>query len=313
MNTLNNTFEPQTLADDLHEVRCIYAQLFDRLSGMDWDKLVKGGSKEWTLHETIAHLVALNGAGLEGIMYALRGENYTFNGLESRYELNDYNRKGIDEHMDVPRKELCAKLLEILDAATGIARNLSPDQADLTLEMSIYNRPVKIVEAISIIIFHAGLAHSAQVAEPVGLPPLWMQLSPEFRHRMVTRTLRAFSMLYRLDIFDSQRDMLVFRIDGPEGGEWYVELSPDHPTSGEAAVAHPGLVIHLHNIAVFCQMLTSRLNIPMALISGRMRLRGDLRLFLRMDTMFSVDARPKVALQARNPSDRQQALETLSR
>jgi hypothetical protein len=313
MYTLNNTFEPKTLADDLHEVRRIYAQLFDRLSGVDWNKPVQGGTKEWTLHETIAHLVALNGAGLEGIKHALRGENYTFIGLESRYKLNDYNRKGIDEHMDIPRKELCAKLLDILDEATGIARNLSSDQADLTVEMSIYNRPVTIVEAISIIIFHAGLAHSAQVAEPAGLPPLWMQLSPEFRHRMVARTLRAFSMLYRLDLFGSLHDTLIFRIDGPEGGEWYVELSPDHPTSREGAVEHPGLVIHLRNTAVFCQMLTSRLNIPLALISGRMKLRGDLRLFLRMDTMFSVDARPKVALLAKKPSDRQQALETLSR
>ena len=35
----------------------------------------------------------------------------------------------------------------------------------------------------------------------------------------------------------------------------------------------------------------------MALISGAMKLRGDLRLFLRMDTLFSVDARPKVAVE----------------
>jgi hypothetical protein len=42
-------------------------------------------------------------------------------------------------------------------------------------------------------------------------------------------------------------------------------------------------------------MLTGRFNLPLGLISGRMKLRGDLRLFLRMDTLFSVDARPKVA------------------
>jgi hypothetical protein len=60
--------------------------------------------------------------------------------------------------------------------------------------------------------------------------------------------------------------------------------------SGEGAVNHPGLVLHLRETAVFCQMLTGRFNIPIGLISGNTKLRGDLRLFLRMDTLFSVDA-----------------------
>ena len=145
--------------------------------------------------------------------------------------------------------------------------------------------------------FHAGLFHSAQVAEPAGLPPLWRQLSPEIRHRVIGRTMRAFSLLYRRDIGGSLRTTLVFRVDGPGGGEWYVDLAPEAATSGEGVVAHPGLVIHLRDTAVFCRMLTSRLNLPMSLISGALRLHGDLRLFLRMNTLFSVDARPPVAAQ----------------
>lgn len=292
MNTLNKTFDPQTLADDLYEVRRIYAEFFARLDEAAWDKPVKGGPKEWTLHETIAHLCALNEAGLESIQHTLRSEPYTFSGLDNRYEFNAFNRKGIDEHLDIPMKELCAKLLDILDEAARIARNLQPDQAELTAQMAIYNRPVRIIEALSIILFHVGLVHSAQVAEPAGLPPLWTQLSPEIRHRVIGRAMRAFSLLYRGDIGGSLRATLVFRINGPGGGEWYVELSPEAPSSGEGAVDHPGLVIHLRETAVFCQMLTSRLNLPIALISGNMKLSGDLRLFLRMNTLFSVDARP---------------------
>ena len=62
---MNTTFDPQTLADDLSGVRRIYARFLDRLDEISWDKPVKGGGKEWTLHETVAHLCALNGAGLE--------------------------------------------------------------------------------------------------------------------------------------------------------------------------------------------------------------------------------------------------------
>jgi hypothetical protein len=297
MNTkpLDKTFDPQTLADDLLEVRRIYAEFFAALKESDWDKPVKGGSREWTLHETIAHLCALNGAGLESIQHTLRGEPYIFTGLEDRYKLNAYNRKGIDDLLGIPMKELCARFLDIHNEAARIAHDLRPDQAGLTSSMSIYNRPVSIVEALSILTFHAGVIHATQVAEPAGVPPLWEQLSPGFRQRAIERVMRAFSLLYRLDIGGSQRATLAFRIDGPDGGEWYVKLSPDAPTSGEGVVKHPNLTIHLRETAVFCRMLTGRLNLPVALLTGQMKLRGDLRLFLRMNTLFSVDARPRAA------------------
>jgi hypothetical protein len=294
-DTMNKTFDPETLADDLTEVRRIYAGFFAGLAEADWDKPVRRGPKEWTLHETVAHLCALNGAGLESINHTLRGEPYTFRGLDSRYELNAYNRKGIDEYLGLPMNELCTKALDILHEAANIAHGLTEIQAGLTSQMSIYNRPVSIVEGLSIINFHAGLIHSAQVAEPAGQPPLWMQLSPEIRHRMIGRVMRAFSLLYRFDIGGSLRAALVFRVDGPGGGEWYVDLAPEAATSGEGAVEHPKLLIHMRETAVFCRMLTGRLNLPVALISGAMKLRGDLRLFFRMGTLFSVDARPKLA------------------
>jgi hypothetical protein len=125
------------------------------------------------------------------------------------------NRRGIDEHLDVPVRALCAELLDILSQAASIARNLPQGQAELTMQMPIYNRPVRTVEALSIMMIHAGLFHSAQVTETAGLPPLWMQLSPEIRHRVIGRVMRAFSLLYRQDIGGSLRATLVFRIDGP--------------------------------------------------------------------------------------------------
>ena len=285
-------FDPKTLAEDFAEVHQIYSRFFASLNESDWDKPLKGSPKEWSLHETVAHLVALNGDGVASIKHTLRGESFTFVGLEYRYKFNAWNRKGIDDHLHIPLKELCVAALRILDEAALIARALRPDQAQMTARMPIYNRPVSIAEALSIIIFHAGLAHAAQVAEPAGVPPLWTQHSPEFRHRMIGRVMRAFSLLYRLDFGGPLRDTIVFRIDGSDGGEWYVKLSPDAPTSGEGIVEHPGLVIHLRETAVFCQMLTGRFNLPVGLISGAMKLRGNLRLFLRMNTLLSIDARP---------------------
>ena len=291
-DTVTATINPQTLADDLAEIRQIYSQFFTALKESDWDKPVKGGPKEWTLHETIAHLVALSGAGLDSVKHTLRGEPYIFVGLETRYQLNAFNRKGIDDRLDVPMKELCGQFLTILDEAGNIARMLQPDQTELTAYMSIYNRPVTILEALTIITIHAGVFHSAQVAEPAGLPPLWMQLSPEIRHRMFGGTMLAFSLLYRGDIGGSLNATIAYRIDGPGGGEWQVVVSPQRSTSSEGIANRPDIEIHLRGTNVACQLLTDRLNLPLALVRGDVKLSGDLRLFLRMNTLFSVDARP---------------------
>jgi hypothetical protein len=288
---MNNTFDPQTLARDLGQVRCNYANFFAGLTAADWERPAKRGPEEWNLHKTVAHLCALTGAGLESIQYALRGETYAFAGLDDRYHFTAYNLRGIDEHLPLPMKDLCAEWLDILDQTANIACNLQPGQGELASQMPIYNRPVKVIEAISIIMFHAGLHHSAQVAEPVGVPPLWIQLSPEIRHRVIGRVMRALSLLYRYDLGGDLRAVFAFRVGGPGGGSWHVNVSPGSTASDEGDIDHPSLVIQLRETAVFCRMFTGRVNLPIALLTGQLRLRGNLRLFRRFGSLFSVEAR----------------------
>jgi len=288
---MDTIFDPHILADDLCEVHRIYADFFSGLQMEDWDKPAKRGSQEWNLHETVAHLCALTGAGLESIQYTLRGEEYIFDGLTDRYHFVVYNRHGIDEHLSLPMKELCAEFLNILDQTAHIARTLQPDQSELASEMPIHNRPVKITEAMSIMMFHAALHHSAQVAEPAGVPPLWKQLSPEIRHRVIGRVMRALSLLYRHDLGSDLRAIIAFEMEGPGGGSWHVDVSPERTSSTEGVVEHPSLVLHFRKTDIFCQLMTVRLNLPLALLTGQLKLRGDLRLFPRFGSLFSVDAR----------------------
>ena len=288
---MQNTFDVQTLANDISEVRRVYANFFNGLSAADWDKPVKGGPREWTLHETVAHLCALSGAGLESIEQTLAGKTYVFEGLDDRFHFVAYNRSGIDAHLALPMRALCDEFLEILDRAAAIASQLDGPQAELTSEMPIYNRPVKVVEALSILMFHAGLHHSAQVAEPAGVPPLWQQLSPEVRHRVIGRVMRALSLLYRYDLGKGLKAVIVFQVDGPGGGSWHIDITPQGVTSDEGPVSSPSLVVHLREAAIFCHMFTGRFNLLVALATGRMKLSGDLRLFPRMSSLFSVDAR----------------------
>lgn len=288
---MDTIFNPQILADDLCEVHRIYSNFFSGLSMKDWDKTVKGGSKEWNLHETVAHLCALTGDGLESIRGTLRGQEYIFEGLTDRYQFNTYNRHGIDQHLALPTKELCTEFLNILEETACIARNLQPHQAELTSMMPIYNRPVKITEAMAIMMFHAGLHHSAQVAEPAGVPPLWKQLSPEIRHRVAGRVMRALSLLYRYDLGGDLRAVFAFQIDGPGGGNWHVDVSPAAASSAEGIADHPSITLHFSKTDGFCQLMTGHLNFPLALVTGQLKLHGNLRLFPRFGSLFSVDAK----------------------
>ena len=294
----DTSFDPLTLARDLDEVARIYARLFTTVDTSGWDRPSRRGRKEWTLHETIAHLCALNGAGLESIAHAVRGQPYTFEGLDSRYQLDAYNRKGIDDLVGMPADALFAEFLRVHEGAAEVARTLPPTLAELAVSMPIYNRPVQIAEALGIIVMHAGLVHTAQVAEPAGVPPLWTQLPPDIRHRQIGRLMRAFTLLYRRDIAGSLRASLAFRVDGPGGGEWSVELSPESALSREGAAESPSLILRFRDTDEFCRLPTGRLNVPLALLTGRLKLRGDLRLFLGMSKLFSVDARPEAATPA---------------
>lgn len=288
---MNETFNPIILANDTDEVRRIYASFFNGLSDRDWQKPVKGWPKEWNLQETVAHLCALNGHGLQSIQAALRGEIYTFPRLENRYQFNAFNREGIDAHLHLPRQVLCEKLLGILEQSAAIVRNLPPEQTETATQMPIYNRPVKVVEALGIIMFHTGLHHTAQVAEPAGVAPLWNQLSPEIVHRTIGRVMCALSLLYRYDLGGDLRTVIAFSVEGSGGGNWQVSVSPEQAVALEGISARPGLTITLRDIATFCQMFTGRVNLSLALLTGQIKLHGNLRLFSRFGTLFSVDTR----------------------
>src|ERR1051326_6155227 len=126
---MDTTFDPGLLADDLREVNGVYADLFRALSRDRWDQPARRGVEEWTLRETIAHLCALKGDGLQSVRHALNGETYTFRGLESRYDLESYNRKGIDDHLGTSVEVLCKEFLRVHGEAADLAGALDPAMA----------------------------------------------------------------------------------------------------------------------------------------------------------------------------------------
>ena len=70
-----------------------------------------------------------------------------------------------------------------------------------------------------------------------------------------------------------------------------MEVSPEQCRSGAGPVNRPRLTFHFRKTDEFCKLFTGRFNLPLALLAGRLKLGGDLRLFTRFGSLFSVDAR----------------------
>jgi hypothetical protein len=285
--------DPQTLAADLRIIREAYVSLF---ASIDREALARTGRADhggWTMREVAAHLGALNGAGIESVRHTLRGEDYRFEGLDDRYHFNAYNRAGIDQSLAAGTAFSLDRAVAVLADGEHIAEVLSVAQAATTAPLPIYNRRVRVDETLSIEALHSGLLHSAQIADPAGVPPLWSQFDEGVQHRLISRLMLAFSLLYRLDLADGLRDTVAFRVGGPGGGEWYLDLRPDGADWHEAPLAHPGLSVRMRSTATLFRMATQRIRMPVALATGEVRVSGHLRLFTGLGRLTSVDARPK--------------------
>ena len=285
----DDAFAAQMLAADLARVRQIYALFFAGLTAADWRYPALDEGKEWNLREVVAHLGALTELGQASIEAALRGEAIAFPGLPNRFQFSRFNRQQIDERLHHEPDALAADFLEALSRSVDTAANLEPGEAECTVALPIYNRPVRVDELLGIQVMHPGLTHAAQVAEPAGVAPLWTHLAPDVRYRTFSRVVRALSLLYRQDLGGDLRAKIVFRVGGEGGGTWNVHLSPRDPSSGKGAAPNPNLTLSFRDASMFCRMFTGRLNLLGAVLGGAMRPRGDLRLFLRFGSLFSVD------------------------
>lgn len=285
----DHAFEAETLAADLAQVHDIYSAFFSALTAADWKHPQPGANGEWNLREVVAHLGALTELGQESIEAALRGEAMAVPGLSNRFQFSAFNRQKINERLELAPEVLSSSFLDALSRSIDTAAAVSPRELDCTVSLPIYNQPVRVRELLGIQVMHPGITHAAQVAEPAGVAPLWKRLTVDGRRRTIGRVVRALSLLYRTDLGGDLQAAVVFKVGGEGGGTWHAIFTPQNARSGTGAVTNADLTLSFGDAVHFCQMFTKRLNLLRGMLSGSFRPRGNLRLFFRFRSLFSVD------------------------
>jgi len=76
-----------------------------------------------------------------------------------------------------------------------------------------------------------------------------------------------------------------FDLSGNNAGKWFIKIADGQATSGEGEVENPNLTF-LADSGDFVKIFTNQLDPTAAFMSGKLKIKGDMGLAMRMQTMF---------------------------
>ncbi|RMF76493.1 MAG: hypothetical protein D6737_20060 [Chloroflexi bacterium] len=282
------TFDPQTTFDDFIEMTAIVEHFWRHIPPNVWEMRTGTRDKDWTLWETLAHLVAIAEMFNRAIEHALTGsKRLHIDGFVHRTDLRAWNEAEIAAREYFSANELLMLLLTALEEAAEYAQSLTPQEANLMIAIPAYNRAFRVLDYIDFQLSHVGVIHGAQVSRPIDNQPLWRRCSPGLLQRQVDRYIRQMSAAYWPDVGGDLVAPINFYIDGESGGEWHIIAAPDGGSAGAGVVDDPFLTIRFAEPDVLFGVFTVHLSFTDALTSGQMRIDDDGRQAAHILRLFS--------------------------
>lgn len=282
----------QTLDADFAEFRAILSDFLAAVPDSAWSLRTGSREKDWTLHETVAHLVALADAFNIAAEYARDQKVLTVEGLATRRDISGWNLVELRRRMHFSPAELTEKVLAALDRGLEIAHSMNEAQSQQTIFLRGYNRPSRAVEMIEFHLSHMGVIHAAQIVRPLNQDPLWTRYSAAFTHRLIDRFFRHISYAYWQEHGGDLNGAIHFHIGGESGGLWHLIAAPDggSAASGEAPDVETLFTLHCADAAALFGIFTMHLPLLQALQESLIRLEGDPQLAMRTLRLFSATA-----------------------
>jgi putative sterol carrier protein len=78
---------------------------------------------------------------------------------------------------------------------------------------------------------------------------------------------------------------IMFDLSGAEAGKWNIKIAEGKATSGQGEVESPNLTM-LADSSDFVKIFTGGLDPTAAFMSGKLKIKGDMGLAMKMQTMF---------------------------
>ena len=79
--------------------------------------------------------------------------------------------------------------------------------------------------------------------------------------------------------------VIQFDLTGDNAGKWFIKIADGHATSGQGEVEVPNLTF-LADSRDFVKIFTNQLDPTAAFMSGKLKIKGDMGLAIRMQSMF---------------------------
>lgn len=281
-----DAFSPDLLAHDFSQLKRILEDFFVPIQWDDWQRRTGNQSGDWTLKQTLAHVVVSSEWFYQMMDDTLNGEPVEIPGLQSREDLPAFNAVNIAQNQFTLPEVLIETLMDTLEQVAARVSSLTPEQCRLPVACPMYNRPAKLIEVVSWHLSHIGMVHGAQLAKGARVKPLWAHYSPAMMQRQLTRMISQMSYSYWTERGGNLQAAVNFIARGC--GEWHIHMNPTGGDYGEGR-AREGMTTTFwaRSADVLSHLLTLQLNPYVAVLTGRAWVWGNWSLALRIPYLFT--------------------------
>ena len=178
-------------------------------------------------------------------------------------------------------------LLAKLDISIHILNEMTPESAQKTAFLPVYNRPARAIDFIDWQLSHAGIIHASQIKRAFDNQAHWEQYSPALTHRQIDRFVRHFSVAYWADYAPDVNTVINFHIHGESGGDWHIIMRPDGGSSGVGKIEDAEYAITFDSPQTFFSAFTVHVPILELVTSGAMTVHSDPQKTLTLLRLFS--------------------------
>ncbi|XP_062869949.1 hydroxysteroid dehydrogenase-like protein 2 [Trichomycterus rosablanca] len=110
----------------------------------------------------------------------------------------------------------------------------------------------------------------------------------------IAYTFKILSGVINSDVVKSTQGIYKFELSGEHPGIWYIDLKNDSGSAGSGEPSGKADVVMSMDSADFTKMFTGKLKPTMAFMSGKLKIKGDMALAIKMEKMMALMNKSKL-------------------